>query len=60
VIEVAVVVQYGRAGLDGGRGERDIDNTGRPSRARVPQRRADIEDDLVDVRRHGQVEERGS
>jgi len=57
VVEVAVVVKHAGCGMDGGSGERDVDDTGCPIGAGVPQRGADVEDELIDGGGQRQVEE---
>jgi len=49
VVEVAVVVKHPGCGMDGGSGERDVDDTSCPTGAGVSQRGTDVEDELVDV-----------
>lgn len=58
VVEVPVVVQDRGAGVDRNGGKSHVDHSGCASGTRRPQCGANVDDDLVDVRREGQIEER--
>jgi len=47
VVEVTVVVQDGGDGVDSGGGDGDVDDPCRSTLAGVPERRPDVDDDLV-------------